>query len=72
LDSVAITGGGRKALYLRCLVHVVVLRASPGCGCPTCGLPEVLAQVRLVGEATSKRNVSQRRIGRQHVLSGQF
>jgi hypothetical protein len=36
------------------------------------GLPEVLAQVRLVGEAAPQRNVTQGRIGRKHVLSGQF
>jgi hypothetical protein len=36
------------------------------------GLPEELGQARLVGEAAPERNVTQGRIGRQHVLSGQF
>jgi hypothetical protein len=35
-------------------------------------IPEKLAQVRLVGEAAPQRNVTQGRIGRQHVLNGQF
>ena len=48
------------------------LRTSPSRRGLARGLPEVLAQVRLVGEAAAKRNVTQRRIGRQHVLSGQF
>jgi len=36
------------------------------------GLSEVLAQVGLVRKAAPKRNVTQRCIGRQHVLGGQF
>jgi hypothetical protein len=35
-----------------------------------CGQPKVFAQVRLVGEAAPERNVTQGRIGGQHVLSG--
>jgi hypothetical protein len=45
---------------------------SPGRWGLARGLPEVLAQVRLVGEAAPQRNVTQGRIGRKHVLSGQF
>jgi len=48
------------------------MRTSPGRGGLAHGLPEVLAQVRLVGEAALQRNVTQGRIGRKHVLSGQF
>ena len=47
-------------------------RTSPGRGGLAGRLPEVLAQVRLVGEAAPQRDVAQGRIGRQHVLSGQF
>jgi len=36
------------------------------------GLPEVLAHVRLVGEAAPQRNVTQGRIGRKHVVGCQF
>jgi hypothetical protein len=36
------------------------------------GLPEALAQVRLVGKAATQRNVTQGRIGRAHELRGQF
>jgi hypothetical protein len=36
------------------------------------GLPEVLAQVRLVGEAATQRDVTQGRIGVQHVSGGEF
>jgi hypothetical protein len=32
----------------------------------------MLAQVRLIGETAPRRNVTQGRIGRKHVLSGQF
>jgi hypothetical protein len=50
----------------------VIYSTSPGpWGLPH-GLPEVLAKVRLVGEAAPQRNVTQARIGRKHVLSGQF
>jgi hypothetical protein len=45
---------------------------SPGRRGLARGLPEVLAQVRLVGEAAPQRNVTQGRIGRKHVLSGKF
>jgi hypothetical protein len=48
------------------------LRTSPSRRGLARGLPEVLAQVRLVGEAATQRNVTQGRIGRKHVLSGQF
>jgi hypothetical protein len=58
------------------LIDVLIVarsaRASPGRWGPARGLPELLTQVRLVGEAARKRNVAQGRIGRQHVLSGQF
>ncbi len=48
------------------------MRTSPGrWGLPR-GLTEVFAQVRLVIEAALQRNVTQGRIGRKHVLSGQF
>jgi hypothetical protein len=58
----------------RCPVFIMAraVRTSPGCWGLTRGLPEVLAQVRLVGEAAAQRKVTQGRIGRQHVLSGQF
>jgi hypothetical protein len=48
------------------------VRTSPGPWGLRRGLPEVLAKVRLVGEAAPQRNVTQARIGRKHVLSGQF
>ena len=48
------------------------LGTSPGRWSPARGLPEVLAQVRVVGKAAPQRNVTQGRIGRKHVLSGQF
>jgi len=48
------------------------VRTSPGRGGLARSLPEVLAQVRLVGEAAPQRNVTQERIGRKHVLSGQI
>src|ERR1700689_3070680 len=47
-------------------------RTSPGRWGLARGLPEGLAQVRLVGEAAPQRDVTQGRIGRQHVLSGEF
>jgi hypothetical protein len=50
----------------------MALRASPGSWGLARGLPEVLAQVGLVGEAARKRYVTQRCISPQHVLSGQF
>ena len=53
-------------------IKVRPLRTSPGCGGLACGLPELLAQVRLVGEAAPQRNVTQGRIGRKHVLRGQL
>ena len=60
--------------HRRCLVLIMVrpLRTSPCRWGLARGLPEVLAHVRLVGEAAPKRNVTQRRIGRKHVLSRQF
>jgi hypothetical protein len=48
------------------------VRTSPGRWGLARGLPEVLAQVRLVGEAAPQCNVTQGRIGRKHVLSGEF
>ena len=57
------------------IVIVVMVRSvltSPGRWGLACGLAELLAEVRLVAEAAPKRNVAQRLIGRQHVLSGQF
>jgi hypothetical protein len=48
------------------------VRTSPGRWALARGLPEVLAQVRLVGEAAPQRNVTQGRIDGKHVLSGQF
>jgi hypothetical protein len=36
------------------------------------GLPEMFAQVRLIGESAPQRNVTQASIGRQHVLRSQF
>jgi hypothetical protein len=48
------------------------MQTSPGRWGLAGGLPEVLAQVRLVGEATPQRNVTQRRIGRKHVVGRQF
>src|SRR5258708_25980682 len=45
---------------------------SPDRGGLARGLPKVPAHVRLVAEAAPKRNVTQARIGRQHVLSCQF
>jgi hypothetical protein len=46
--------------------------ASPSRGGLAQGLPEVLAQVRLIGETAPKRNVAQGGVGRKHVLSSQF
>jgi hypothetical protein len=54
------------------LIMVRPVRTSPGRWGLARGLPEVLGQVRLVGEATPQRNVTQASIGRKHVLSGQF
>jgi hypothetical protein len=48
------------------------VRTSPGRWGLARGLSEVLAQVRLVGEAAPQRNVTQGRIGREHVLSCQL
>jgi hypothetical protein len=45
---------------------------SPGRRGLAHGLPEVLAQVRLVTEPTPQRNIAQGRVGRQHALSGPF
>jgi len=45
---------------------------SPGRRGLAHSLPEVFAQVRLVGEPAPQRNVTQGRIGRKHVLSGEF
>jgi hypothetical protein len=66
--------GCRKAPHRRCPDIIMVRRVhtSPGRWGLARGLPEVLAQVRLVREAAPQRNVTQGRIGRKHVLSGQF
>jgi len=48
------------------------VRTSPGRRGLARGLSEMLAQVRLVGEAAAQRNVTQGRIGREHVLCRQF
>jgi hypothetical protein len=48
------------------------VHTSPGRWSLARGLPEFLAQVRLVGEAALQGNVTQGRVGRKHVLSGQF
>jgi hypothetical protein len=69
--------GGRRnsrvVFHRRCPVLMVrPVRSSPGRWALARGLPEVLAQVRLVGEAAPQRNVTQGRIGGKHVLSGQF
>ena len=54
------------------LIMVRPVRTSPGCGGLPRGLPEVLAEVRLVGEAALQRDVAQARISREHALSRQF
>jgi hypothetical protein len=58
----------------RCPVLIMArpVRTSPRRRGLARGLPEVLGQVRLVGEAAPQRNVTQGRIGRKHVFSGQF
>ena len=48
------------------------VRTSPSRGGLARGLPELLAQVRLVGKAAPQRNVTQGRIVGKHVLGGQF
>jgi hypothetical protein len=48
------------------------LYTSPGRRGFANGLPELVAEVRLVGETAPRRDVTQGRIGRKHVLSGQF
>jgi hypothetical protein len=64
----------RVVFHRRCplLIMVRPVRASPGRWGLARRLAELLAQVRLVGEAAPQRNVTQGRIGREHVLSGQF
>src|SRR6201989_338005 len=71
-DRRAVARGCRKALHGRCPVLIMVrpLRMSPGRWGLAGGLPEMLAQVRLVGETAPQRNVTQGRIGRKHILSG--
>ena len=66
--------GCRKALNGRrpVLIMVTPVRTSPGRWGVARGLPEAPAQVRLVREAAPQRNVTHGRIGRKHVLSGQF
>ena len=69
--------GGRRnsrvVFHRRCPVLMVrPVRSSPGRWALARGLPEVLAQVRLVAEAATQSDVTQGRIGRQHELSGQF
>jgi hypothetical protein len=54
------------------LFIVQPVHTSPGRWGLARGLPEVLAQVRLVGEAGPQRNVTQGRIRLQHVSGGQF
>jgi hypothetical protein len=55
-------------------VHAFVrpARAPPGGWGLARSLPEVLAQVRLVAEAAPQRDVTQGRIGREHVSSREF
>jgi len=48
------------------------VHTSPGRWGLARGLPELLAQVRLIGKAAPQRNVTQGRVGRKHVPSGQF
>ncbi len=48
------------------------VRTSPGCRGLARGLPELFAQMRLIGKAAPQRNVTQGNIGRKHVLSGEF
>jgi len=54
------------------LIRVRLVRTSPRRRGLARGLPKVLAQMRLVGEAAPQRNVAQGRIGVKHALSGQF
>jgi hypothetical protein len=58
----------------RCPVLMMVrsVRTSPCRRGLARGLPELLGQVRLVGEAALQRNVTQGRIARKHKVSGQF
>ena len=62
----------RGAVNTRPMFIVRSVHTSPGGWGLARGLPEVLAQVRLVAEAAPQRNVAQGRIGRKHVLGGQF
>lgn len=48
------------------------MRTPPGRRGLTHGLPKMLAQVRLVGEAALQRDVTQGRIARKHELGGHF
>jgi hypothetical protein len=48
------------------------MHTSPGRRGLGHGVPELLAQVRLVGETAPQRDISQGRIGRKHVSSRQF
>ena len=71
LEGGARRRGGAVAAFSGCS-HIDAVRASPCRRGLARGLPEVLAQVCLVDEAASQGNVAQRRIGGEHVLSGQF
>ena len=63
----------QKAFHGRYLVFMArPVRPSPGRWGLARGLPEVLAQVRVVGETAPQGNVAQGRIGGKHVLGGQF
>ena len=66
--------GFRVALCrgLRVLMVWPPMRASPCRRGLARGLPELLAEVRLVGKTALRRDVTQGRIGRKHVLRGQF
>jgi hypothetical protein len=73
-DRHAVAPGHGKALrrWLRVLIVLQSMHTPPGRRGLTHGLPVILAQVRLVGEAAPQRDVTQGRIGRKHVSSGQF
>jgi hypothetical protein len=52
--------------------NVRAFRTSPGGWSFPGDRSKVLAQMRLIYESTSKRNVAQRHIGLKHALSSQF
>jgi hypothetical protein len=64
--------GGLVLTISLALIMMQPVCTSPDRGGLARGLPKVLGQVRLVAEAAPKRNVTQGRIGRQHVLSCHF